>query len=231
MAGKILLGVLCALLLLLVIVLLIPARVRFSYDRGELALWVRFGPLKLQILPKKESPQAETQEKKPKKDKKGAPKKEKKPKAKINREQIFYTLETLPPILGRALRRTGRRLRIQPLKVHLLIAGPDPAAAAELYGRLEAALNAALPVLHRVIRIREQDIRLFLDFQEERMDCIADVGGSLRPWDLVSVGVRAGGSLLKWFLGFRKLASPPPEGTGDGETAEKPAEEKPEEAA
>lgn len=234
MAGKILLGVLCALLLLLMIALLIPVHVRFSYDRGELALRVRFGPLKLQIIPKKEAPQAKPRKKKPEKGEEKSPKKEKKPKAKINREQIFYALETLPPILGRALRRTGRRLRIQPLKVHLLIAGPDPAASAELYGRLEAALNAALPVLHRAIHIKEQDIRLFLDFQEERMDCIADAGCSLRPWDLVSVGVRAGGSLLKWFLGFRKLASPPPaeEGTDDdGERPEKAAEEKPEEAA
>lgn len=210
-AGRIILGILLALLFLLVVVLLIPARVRFSYDRGEAALWIRFGPLKLQIFPKREAAEAEIQEKKPKPDKKKPTKEKKKtPRAKINREQIFYTLETLPPILGRALRRTGRRLRVQPLKLHLLIAGPDPASAAELYGRLEAVLNAGLPQLHRAVRIKDQDVRLFLDFQEERMDCIADVGCSLRPWDLVSVGVRAGGSLLKWFFGFRRLASPPP---------------------
>lgn len=60
------------------------------------------------------------------------------------------------------------------------------------------------------MRIKDQDVRLFLDFQREQMDLIADVGLSLRPWDLVSVGLRAGGSLLKWYLRFRKLASPPP---------------------
>ena len=130
--------------------------------------------------------------------------------SKINREQILYSLETLPPILGRALKRTGRRLRLTPLKVHLLVAGPDPADTALLYGRLEAALGAALPALHRLVRIKDQDVRLFLDFQREQMDLIADVGLSLRPWDLVSVGLRAGGSLLKWYLRFRKLASPPP---------------------
>lgn len=210
MAGKIVLGVLCALLLLLAVILLIPARVRFSFDRGALELWVRFGPVKLRLFPKKEAEETASRGKKAKKAKKERPEKEKKPGAKINREQIFYSLETLPPILGRALRRTGRRIRIEPLKLHLLVAGGDPAGTAELYGRLEALLAAGLPVLHRTLHIREQDIRLFLDFQEERMDCIADVGAALRPWDLVSVGVRAGGSLLKWFLGFRKLASPPP---------------------
>lgn len=225
MAGKIVLGVLCALLLLLVVVLLIPARVRFSYDRGELGLWVRFGPVKLQIFPQKETEKKAPKAKKEKKPKEEKPEKAKKPGFKINREQIFYSLETLPPVLGRALRRTGRRIRIEPLKIHLLIAGGDPAGTAELYGKLEALLAAGLPVLHRTLRIREQDIRLFLDFQEERMDCIADVGLALRPWDLVSVGVRAGGSLLKWFLKFRKLATPAPVPEESGETEEKRADE------
>lgn len=208
MVGRILLYILCALLLLLVVLLLLPAQVRFRYDQGELALWVRFGPVKLQLFPPEEK--KEEPEKKPKKKAKPKKEKPKKPKGKINREQILYSLETLPPILGRALRRTGRRLRFAPLKIHLLVAGPDPADTAMLYGRLEAALSAGLPVLHRLVHIREQDIRLFLDFQQEQMDLIADVGVALRPWDLVSVGVRAGGSLLKWFLRFRKLASPPP---------------------
>lgn len=236
MAGKIILGILGVLLLLLAVILLTPAGVRFRYDRGDLSLLVRFGPLKLQIFPQKEKkpPQRKPEETKEEPEKKQAgkesaddpekkqteksapekpkPKKkaEKKPRAKINREQILYSLETLPPILGRALKRTGRRLRLTPLKVHLLVAGPDPADTALLYGRLEAALGAALPALHRLVRIKDQDVRLFLDFQREQMDLIADVGLSLRPWDLLSVGLRAGGSLLKWYLRFRKLASPPP---------------------
>ena len=239
MAGKIILGILGVLLLLLAVILLTPAGVRFRYDQGDLSLLVRFGPLKLQSVPRKEKKPSRRKPKEKKPEKKQAEKKaaadpekkpaektaaeksapekpkpkkkaEKKPRAKINREQILYSLETLPPILGRALKRTGRRLRLTPLKVHLLVAGPDPADTALLYGRLEAALGAALPALHRLVRIKDQDVRLFLDFQREQMDLIADVGLSLRPWDLVSVGLRAGGSLLKWYLRFRKLASPPP---------------------
>ena len=234
MAGKIILGILGVLLLLLAVILLTPAGVRFRYDQGDLSLLVRFGPLKFQLFPRKEKKPSrrKPKEKKPEKkqaEKKAAVEPEKKPakksapetpktkkkaatkpRAKINREQILYSLETLPPILGRALKRTGRRLCLAPLKVHLLVAGPDPADTALLYGRLEAALGAALPALYRLVRIKDQDVRLFLDFQREQMDLIADVGLSLRPWDLVSVGLRAGGSLLKWYLRFRKLASPPP---------------------
>ena len=221
MIGKIILGVLVFLLLLillLVLLLQIPVRVRFTYDQGELSLGVRFGFVKIQLFPRPEKPEKPAKEKKKKpKKKKEKKEKKKKPKAKINREQIFFALEKLPPILGRALRRTGKSIRIDPLKAWVLVAGSDPADTAALYGRLEAALAAGLPVLRKAVSIKNEDIRLYLDFAEQKMDAIADVGIALRPWRLVTIGVRALGSLIKWYLGFRKLASPPP--------PEKPEEE------
>ena len=211
MIGNIILGVLAALLLALLLILQIPVRVRAAYDQGDLSLRVRFGPVKVQLFPRPEEPEeAEKKPRKEKKEKKPKEEKPKKPRAKINREQIFYALETLPPILGRALKRTGKSIRIEPLKIWLLAAGYDPADTALLYGRLEAALAAGLPVLRQAVRIKDEDVRLYLDFTERQMDCIADVGIALRPWSLVTIGVRALASLVKWYLGFRKLASPPP---------------------
>lgn len=206
MLGKIILGVLLAVPLLMAVLLLIPVKVRFSYSQGDMALSVCYGPIKIPLFPlRKKDPDAPSKKKKPSKTKKEKPAK---PKAKINMEQILYSLETLPSILGRALRRTGRGVRISPMKVWLLVAGSDPADAALLYGRLSAALGAGLPALEQAVRIQDPDVRLFLDFTEERMDCIAEVGIALRPWTLAVAGVRALGSLLKWFLRFRKLASP-----------------------
>jgi len=202
------LGLLAVLLLLLALVLFTPACVRVSFDQGDLAARVQFGPVKVQIFP------AVEKEKKPKKEKKSKKKKEEKQeqpkdkKRKINADQILYSVEKLPPVLGRALRRIGRRLHFQPLKIHLLVAGYDPADTAELYGKLQAALAVGLPVLHRITHIRDQDIQLFLDFQETEIDCIADVGISLRLWDVLSAAVCAGGSLFKWYRGFKKLADP-----------------------
>lgn len=216
MAGRIILGILLALALLLAALLTVPVKLRFSYEDGAPQLWVRYGPVRRQIFPAPEKEEKTSSKKeKTKKRKKPSKKKEKKEKpakkkAGINREQILYTLEKLPPILGRALRRTGRSIRVQPLKVHVLVAGRDPADTALLYGQLEAALHGALPLLERAAWIKEQDIRLFLDFSVREADVIADVGVSLRPGSLVWIALRAGGSLLKWFLGFRKLASPPP---------------------
>ena len=224
--GKIILGILLALLLLLLIALLIPVKVRFSCDQGDMALAVRYGPVKLQLFPPPEK--GKEKEKTPRKkkakkiqedsDHKKKKEKPKKPKAKINRDQILYAVEKLPPILGRAMRRTGRSIRITPLKVYVLVAGTDPADTARLYGRLNAAVGAGLPVLENVLGVKDVDIRLYTDFTQQQMDLIADAGISLRPGSLVWIGLRAGGSLLKWFFGFRKLASPPP---GDNKEEQK----------
>ena len=175
MVGRVILGILLALLAALVIALTIPARVRLSYDQGALAVWVRYGPIRLQIFPPKEKPsQEESADPSPKKQKKRKKqkreKKPPKPRAKINLDQILYSLETLPPILARLLGRTGRGVRVEPLKVHLLIACADPADTAQLYGRLCAALSAGLPLLERAVRIKDQDIRLFPDFMGEQPD-------------------------------------------------------------
>ena len=204
--GKIVLGVLLTLLALLLVLLQIPVSVRFSYQDGAPEAALRYGPMRLSLFPGKKEPVGDRPEEKKK------PEKEPKPKKKgrrINREQILYALETLPPILGRALRRTGRSIRIRPLKIYVLVAGYDPADTALLYGRLEAALHGGLPLLRQAVRISEEDVRLYLDFTKRQMDVIADVGVSLRPGSLAWVGLRAAASLVKWFLGFRKLASPP----------------------
>lgn len=219
MAGKIILWVLLGLLALLAAALLIPVKVRGSYEDGNPFLCVRYGPVKIQLFPPKEK--AEEEAEKPPKKKKNKPEKPKKPKAKINMEQILYALEKLPPILGRALKRAGRCIHIRPLKLYVLAAGVDPAATAMLYGRMEAALAAGFPVLERVLRLKDADVQLYVDFTERQMEFIADVGVSLRPWSLVWIALRAGGSLLKWYLGFRKLASPPPPGSDKEQTAHK----------
>lgn len=213
--GRIILGILLAILLMLAVLLSMTVQVRASYDQGDAELWVRFGPLRFQLYPVKPRGEKKKREPKPPEEPEKPPEKEKGKKRSLSPEQIFYTLETLPPILGRALGRLGRGIRIEPLRIHLLIAGEDPADTALLYGRAQAALAAWMPAVRRRVRIRGEDIRLFLDFQRTRPDCAAEVGISIRCGTAAWISLRAGGSLLKWFLKFRKLAPP---------AEEKPAE-------
>lgn len=209
--------ILCVVVLLLCVVLTTPIHVRAACGQGEISAGLQYGPLKLQLYPGRErAEEAAKGKKKSAEEKPDGDTDEKKAGFRLNRAQILYSLEKLPPILGKALRRTGRRLRFRPLKIHLLVAGSDPADTAVLYGKLEAALGAGLPALHRLVRIQDQDIRLFLDFQQEEMDCIADVGVSIRPWDLAVIGLCAGAGLLRWLIGFRRLADRPQEDAAPG---------------
>ena len=160
-----------------------------------------------------EAPPQEKKEKKPK------PGKTAKKRKKLTMEQILYLLEGAPPILGRALRRTGRRIRICPLMVHVLVSAADPADTGLLYGKLQAALTTLLPMLHRRIHIAEQDIRLYPDFEGQGMDYRLDVGIAIRLWDILVIGLCAGASGVKLLVGMKKLA--PKDPAGDPEKPQK----------
>ncbi len=206
MLGKILLGLLILLLILLLVFLLIPVSVRFRYEDKKICIWLRYAAWKIDLFPSENK-----KEKKGEKDS-GKPKKEKQEKVvkqaktRPNFQQISYSLDVLPGVLLRALRRTARRIRIMPLKVHLLVALSDPADTALLYGKLSGVLNATLPLLHRAVRIEDQDIQLFPDFTREEMDYIADAGIRIRPFDILVVALLALGGVIKWYAGYKKRA-------------------------
>lgn len=215
--------ILGVILLLLCLVLFTPILVRAIWEEEGPRVRLRVGPVELQAYP----PRREEKGDKPSKEKKTPEKKKdtgekpaKKRKA-ITAEQILYLLEALPPILGRALRRLGRRVRVGPLKVWLLLSAEDPADTALLYGRVEAALMAALPILHRHLAIRDQDIRIYPDFEGNGTDWRLDVGVSIRLWDLLVIGLCAGGSGLKALIGMKRLGAK--DAAGDTKTRKRAA--------
>ncbi len=213
MAGII---ILCVILLLLGLVLFTPIRARVSRDEEGLRVWLKIGPAKIPLYPEKfqeEALEAPPKEEKPK------PEKPAKKRKKLTMEQILYLLEGAPPILGRALRRAGRRIRICPLMVHVLVSASDPADTGLLYGKLHAALAALLPMLHRRIHIAEQDIRLYPDFEGQGVDYRLDVGIAIRLWDILVIGLCAGASGVKLLVGMKKLA--PKDPAGDPEKPQK----------
>ena len=78
-----------------------------------------------------------------------------------------------------------------------------------LYGYISAALGAILPPLHQAVRIKDQDIQLFTDFTQEKMDVIFDIGIGMRIFDLIVIIVSALSGILEWQKGYKKLASKP----------------------
>ena len=126
---------------------------------------------------------------------------------KANRRQIYHLIKTLPPIIGKALGRTGQRICVCPLQLHLLIADENPADAAVLYGKLQAIFASVMPLAHQKLHIEEQDIQLFLDFQQEQTHIRCDIGLRLRPWDGIAVGVGILPELMTLYRDYQALAT------------------------
>ncbi len=210
MIGTILLILLGVLALVLLIALFIPGYIRVSYENGETHLSVRYFCWSVEPLQYMNKSKTDRQKSKKAKKKREDLKETKENKFQFpNSEQIVYSIEVLPGILIRAARRATKKLRISPLKIHVLVAGDDPADTAVIYGYLHAALGAILPPLHQAVRISDQDIQLFPDFTQERMDIILDIGVGMRIIDLIIIAVSSVSGVLKWHKGYKQRATKP----------------------
>ena len=132
--------------LLALIVLLCVTRVGVHAVFGEtLLLDVKIGWFRIHILPAKEpNKKKKDQGKETEKAKKTEEKEEKKPFPKPSFADVRDAVSTLWPPLKRALDRTRRGLRIEPLDLSVTLGGSeDPASAAQLYGELYAAVWSA----------------------------------------------------------------------------------------
>ena len=194
-------------LAVLLLIGLVPIGACAAYD-GALTVRLRIGPLRVGLYPprpkKEKSPPRERKKKKPAEETA-----EKKPFPRPNREQIQYTLRVLPPLLKRAVGRTRRRILIAPLRLFMVFGGEDPADVAELYGRAQAVLSAAYPVLKRLVRIQDDAVNLYTDYDSESIFFRGEVGVRIRIGDVVIIGVSAAAGLLKWLIGYRRRAGKP----------------------
>ncbi len=133
-------------------------------------------------------------------------------------EDIRDAVRTLAPPLKKALHRTRRGIRIAPLRLSLTVGGrADPAAAAELYGELNAAVWMGMPVLERLLDIPDPRIHSEVNFEAEGTQVKGTVGISIRVGTVLAVGFGIAVPALRWFLrytrGHRKKG-PAPEESG-----------------
>lgn len=218
MTGWIILGIV---LVVLLVIGLTPVGGRIAYGEGKLTADLEIGPFRIPLYPPGEK--GEKPSKKPKKEKKkDREKPEKKPFSMPNREQLRYTLEVLPPVLVKALRRTRRRIRIAPLHLLLVFGGEDPADTASLYYHAEALRGAVLPVLRRLVRIRDEAVTLGTDYDREDIYIKGELGVRIRIGDIFRIAVSAAVGLVRWLIGYRRRAGAPgakraePEGDAGG---------------
>ena len=215
------LGILAALILLLCLTR-VGVLVKF---REELAVTVRFGCLKLQVLPVKKKPPKHEKEPKEKQEEK-AKAKPKKAFPKPTFSDIRDAARVLWPPLKKALRRTRRGVRIDPLDVSVILGGQaEPADAAQLYGELHGAVWTGMPVLEQLLVIPRPYIHLDVDFTAEETKILGSVGFSARIGTLLRIGMTVAIPGLRWLLAYMKKKKQAPVGKDEsnGHGKEKPA--------
>lgn len=216
------LGIVAALLLLLCLTR-VGLLVRFG---EELSVTARFGLFRIQVLPTKKKPPKH--EKTAKKD--GLPKRppKKKPPAfpKPSFGDVRGALQTLWPPLKKALRRTHRSLRMDPLDLSVILGGAgEPADAARLFGELQGVIWGGMPVLEQLLVIPHPHIHLDVDFTAEETKAQGTVGVSARMGALLGIGTTVAVPALKWLLAYLKKNKQTPVGKddSDGNGKEQPA--------
>ncbi|MCX4371094.1 DUF2953 domain-containing protein [uncultured Oscillibacter sp.] len=165
---------------------------------------VKLGWLRFQIVPgKKEAPKT----KKPKREKgkrtKAGRKKKSFPKPSL--ADIQDVLKTLGPPLKKALNRTRRGIRIDPLCLSLVIGGQeDPAAAGKLYGEINAAVWTGMPVLEQLLDIPTPRIHTEADFDAEKTRAEGTLGITIRIGTALAIGFGIAVPALRWFLRYMR---------------------------
>ena len=185
-------------LLLLILLLLLRVGVHLRFGE-QLELTVIAGPARIQLLPRPEKKPAKQREK-----------------LSLSFEDVRSALPYLWEGLKRALARTRRRMRIDPLRLSVVFAGEDPAAVAQTYGWASSAMWTLMPQLERLLKIPDPHIHLGTDFGAARTQIEGEAGVTFRIGDLLIIGLGFGIPLLKWLRKRKKeieqsvKAAPPP---------------------
>lgn len=216
--------ILCILILLIVLLCRTRAGVLVVFD-GVPTVDVRLGVFRFRVFPGKEQ-QTKKQRRKRKEPAVGNGEGEKPKKAsfpKPSAADIKDAVKTLAPPLRRALARTRRGIRVDPLHLSLKIGGSgDPAASAILYGEINAGVWAVMPALEQLLDIPDPRIHTEVDFDAAGIRPQGEAGVSIRVGTALAVGFGIAFPALRWLLAYlgksRKQRRPAPEAPGAGAT-------------
>ena len=189
--------ILACILAALVLISLIRVGVRAEYDGGQFTVHLRVGPAALRVYPFKQK------KKKPEKPKKPKPQKKREEAEPGNGEKLPLLWELLPVAL-RAAGSLRRKISVDLLEVHILLAGSDPASVAVAYGSVNAIIGMVLPLLEQNFHIRQRDIRTAADFQRAHSEVRAKAALSLTVGQGVTFALRFGWQALSVLLRWRR---------------------------
>lgn len=201
MVGWIILGAI-ALIIILVLCLRVGVRVEFG---DVLRITAQVGFIRVQILPPPERAQ-----KKPPKTQKKAPVNAKKSTGKRKKMTAFHptgadiraALSAVWRAVQGALRRAGRRIRIDPLDINVIIVDEDPVNTAQWYGWACTAMWTVLPLLEELHQLPDPHVHLEMDFSAVKTSVSGTVGIRYRVGDMLAIGFAAAWPLLRFGIPF-----------------------------
>ena len=195
----------------LVVLALLPLGIRGSYDQIGFTVRVIAGPLKITLFPRKnrkgkpktaDSSEKTTEETTKASSEKKRPKTERTEKDEPGMES-GGSLERFVPWIRLGLDFLGalrRKIRLDNLYLHVVLAGDDPCDLAVNYGRAWAAVGDLLPKLERVFVIGKRDIQVNCDFAAERITVAARGDMTITLGRTLCLGVIYGIRALKIIL-------------------------------
>ena len=193
--------ILGALALLVIIVLLLRVGVLVSLT-DTLTVLLRIGPVAIPLYPAAEKKEKPAKKAKPTTE--PTTKGKKKLSLDITRQDVQEALKAVWQALEGVLRRIGRRVRVTPCEVSVVVGGPWPDKVAEQYGLISAAVWTVMPRLEQLIHIRDPYIHLDVDFNAPSTNVEGKLGLYLRVGDLLAIAFAAAKPLLKFYFPFRR---------------------------
>ena len=189
----------------------IPLGIRVRYGEAGFEARVIAGPVKITLFPrkkrKKKPKTADSSEKATEETTKASSEK-KMPKTETTEKdepgmQSGGSLERFVPWIRLGLDFLGalrRKIRLDNLYLHVVLAGDDPCDLAVNYGRAWAAVGDLLPKLERVFVIGKRDIQVNCDFAAEKITVAARGDMTITLGRTLCLGVIYGIRALKIIL-------------------------------
>ena len=216
--GWILWGIIGLVLLLLLILSTLKLTLRVGYCE-KLLLLFQIGPVTMDFSDSMDVIQ-EQAEARPKKKKQKAPS-QKAPKPKKKEKPLKYTEKpALSAVIGAfkdlvlgILRLLGRHIKVEELRLRVLVASPDAAQTALEYGAACGAaglVQTAAEALHRTDP-KDVQIQIECDFLTDKPEIDAELRISVRVWRLAVIALKSARPLmdalamLKAYKHFKKI--------------------------
>ena len=187
-----------AILALLFLLGYIPLSGGGEYSSAGASLWLRLGPVRITLLPRKQKMQKQRKEKSPQKP-------ERSQKAEPERQKptlggsLAYAKALLPTVLECA-RRVWGAIYLNTLYLELQVGAEDPGEAAMAYGRANAALGAIWTPLVRAFHVKDGHARVNLDFDRKEPALYARAELSIRLGQALWLGLYFGLKALRALL-------------------------------